>query len=324
MSLWLVASIVVLIPIAAQCAEDPVPEERLVQSVQHGDYIFSVYMTAHSASDIRSRLEVIKSGSALPYTDWVDWYDTPLEDDRISVSDHVQDVSGNGEPEVIVRTSGGRNRRYHSYYVFELGQNLRHVDTVYTGHALVEFIDLDGRPGLEVETVDDVFKYYWKGDQGTFRPPRVVLRFEDGKYQLAPDLMRLPRRDLKNPELFAIGVDDIYVRRPKQRPIPKDPTPEELAAFALEVRDSAVWRQDHRPIPRELTHVMWNLIYTGEADRAVQFLHSAWPGWREGKDDFFREFYQCQLRASRYWPTIAEMNGLPAEKPVGDCPGLDY
>ncbi len=322
MSRWLFASIVALIPVAAYCAEDSVPEERLVQSVQHGIYTFNVHRTEYSALNVVSRLEVLKNGVVLPFSDWVNWYDSPLEDNEISVFHLGQDVTGNGVPDVVVRRTTVGNRQYHGYYVFELGSKLRHVDGVYTGNALAEFVDLDGKPGLEVETVDDVFKYYWKGDQGTFRPPRVVLRFKDGKYQIAPDLMRMPRRDLKNPELFAIGVDDINVRRPKQRPIPKDPTPEELAAFALEVRDSPVWRQDHRPIPRELTHVMWNLIYVGAAERAVQFFHSAWPDWREGKDEFFREFYQCQLRVSDYWPAIAEMNGLPAEKPVGDCPGL--
>ena len=81
-----------------------------------------------------------------------------------------------------------------------------------------------------------------------YRPPRVVLRFKDGRYRVAPDLMRVPRRDLKNPELFAIGVDHIYVGRPKQGPIPKDPSPEELAALALEVRDNPVWRRGDRVI----------------------------------------------------------------------------
>ena len=103
-----------------------------------------------------------------------------------------------------------------------------------------------------------------------------------------------------------------------------EPVKEELAAFAREVRDSPIWREEHRPIPKKFTHVMWKLIYAGYADEAIWYFHLAWPGWREGKDEFYREFYQCQLRASRYWPAIAAMNGLPAEKPIGDCPGLDY
>ena len=321
MSQWLVASIVALIPIAAFCAEESVPEERVVQTVQHGAYTFNVHSKNYGTLNAVSRLEVVKNGVVLAPEKWKDWFGRPLTNNEVWVSKRLRDVTGNGTLDVIVGSVGGGTDRYKLYYIFELGRELRYAGYVSTRRVPAEFVDLDGKPGLEVRTVDDVFAHYSKGDQGVFRPPTVVMRFVDGKYEVALDLMRMPRQLAKRRDLYVRKVENIYVQRPPQLPIPIDPSPEELAAFAREVRDIAVWRQDHRPIPLELTHMMWNLIYAGEADRAVAFFHAAWPDWRNDKDEFFREFYQCQLRASDYWPAIAAMNGLPAEEPVGECPG---
>ena len=147
MSRWLVASIVAVIPVAAHSAEDSEPEERLVQSVQHGVYTFNVHRTEHSAMFVDSRLEVLKNGVVLPFSDWVDWDDSPMEDNEIWVFKRAQDVTGNGTLDVIIESSGGGNRWYYGYDIFELGSDLRHVGSFYTGYVQAQFIDLDGRCG---------------------------------------------------------------------------------------------------------------------------------------------------------------------------------
>jgi hypothetical protein len=98
------------------------------------------------------------------------------------------------------------------------------------------------------------------------------------------------------------------------------PAEPELRAAADQVRALSWWTQYRRPPPK-LWEVMLDLIYGGNFPLARPFLDWAWNDVVAGKEEFWNELIKCQTRKSEFWPYIAALNGLAAEKPEGECPG---
>ncbi len=97
-----------------------------------------------------------------------------------------------------------------------------------------------------------------------------------------------------------------------------------LSARARRIREGSRWDwHESYPLDSRLWAVMLDLVYSGNAPQAREFLDLAWPPNRPGKDQFSDEFFKCKLRDSPYWPVVANMNGLLVARPeaVGDCKG---
>lgn len=195
------------------------------------------------------------------------------------------DVTGDGRPDLLVVEWTGGAHCCAIFHLFALDPEVRLLASLDTADVGAAFADLDGAPGLEMETADPGWAY-WYTSFADSPAPRVVLRWSDETgWTPALDLMVAPA-----------------------------PSDEDLAAQAATVAASDRWGGgDFEP---ELWRVMLDLIYTGHGDLAWSFFDAAWPAGQGGKEAFARDF-RCQLAAGPWWPALAAMNGLDA--PSG-CP----
>jgi hypothetical protein len=201
------------------------------------------------------------------------------------------DLTGDGIPNLLaVSYSGGAHCCFH-YYVYSLGNNFQKLDELEEHDASIEFLNLDDDAALEAQSKDYVFAN-WYASFGSSPGPRIVFKFENGKYRIAPDLMRRPL-------------------------IPE----EVLNRKSSKLRTRGSWgKSPKRPYDPNVWEVMLDLIYTGHYARAYHFLNEAWPPSMVRKEQFRHEFFECQLRRSAHWFDIAKMNNVPAEAPSPNCP----
>jgi len=202
------------------------------------------------------------------------------------------DITGEGVPNVVITAYTGGAHCCNEYTVLQLGPVFRALPRIEAGDYAATFENLDDDPALEVAGEDGVY-LYWKGGYPTSPAPRVILKYRDGEYRPAPDLMR------------------------------EEPPPQsKLDRQAAQIRKSRYWKDAKDPFDINLLRVMLELIYRGNLREAMTFLNRAWPGDVPGKAEFAKELLECQMRHSQYWPTVAAMNGLPVDaKPIGNCPG---
>lgn len=181
-----------------------------------------------------------------------------------------EDITGDGKPNLVISEYTGGAHCCSIEYIFEIGEEFRKIATIDGMHSEPGFIDLDGDKKLEIVLNDWTFAY-WRASFSESPAPEVILRFSDGAYQVAADLMR------------------------KLAP---DST--ELAKRAKDVLDSDNWDRERGEIPSSLWSYMLDLIYTGHADLSWQFFEMAWPPDFPGKDEFLSDFWGT-LSCSPYW-----------------------
>ena len=190
-----------------------------------------------------------------------------------------QVLTGRGLPNLVVHEHSGGAHCCWTFHVLELGElgrAARRVGRIDAGHDYGKgFIDVDGDGTLEYVGADWTFAY-WKTSFASSPAPRVVLRYRAGRFRLAPELMRglaPPRAELE--------------RRARLVEFPP--------GTGLDHRTSPLWE------------TMLQLIYTGNAGVAWDFLDLAWPQGRPGKDAFRTEFL-AQLRQSPHWADLLALN----------------
>jgi hypothetical protein len=125
--------------------------------------------------------------------------------------------------------------------------------------------------------VNDWTFAYWETSFAESPAPEVILRYQEGVYRPAIELMRQPA-----------------------------PDPAELEEQAQEIRaDPEGWQQ---PSPPPLLWAeMLDLIYSGQAELAWSFLAQAWPPDVPGQEAFLRRFL-AQLTTSPFWPELQTLN----------------
>jgi hypothetical protein len=118
--------------------------------------------------------------------------------------------------------------------------------------------------------------------------PRIVLKYKDGRYRLAYDLMKRPA-----------------------------PTSEQFATLVQSTKDDDEWTDAAPPdcdmncgVPVAVWGNMLELLYTGHADLAWQFFDESWRPSRRDKASFAKDFCR-QLSESQYWPDL--------QKEIGTC-----
>ncbi|WP_263375183.1 hypothetical protein [Granulicella aggregans] len=198
------------------------------------------------------------------------------------------DLTGRGNPDMIVSLDTGGAHCCHLTYVFELQPKLKLLATIDAEDSdTSHFEDLD-RDQHFYYLADDWTFAYWPSDFAESPVAPIVLRYDDGakqhNYRLALDKM--------------------------QRPVP---TPVEWQE-ALD-RTRANFKEDTWQLSFGAT--LWTtiirLIYTGHSDLAWKFLDEAWPPSITEKDKWTGEFCGI-LKTSRYWPDLKDsMPGAPPD-----------
>jgi hypothetical protein len=198
------------------------------------------------------------------------------DDPKYSLIQMGKDITGDGVPNLVISEYSGGAHCCLSFEVFEMGAQLRHIDRIEAEDGdLSHFEDLDGDRSLECIINDWNFSY-WKTSFADSPAPRVILRYRNGKYRFAGDLMR------------------------KQ-----SPTNDEIAKMITKIHRYAPWTVEEPP--PELWSYMLDLIYSGHAEIAWAFFEQAWPSSIAGKKVFLKEF-QDQLTQSRFWKDVEKLN----------------
>lgn len=199
------------------------------------------------------------------------------------------DINGDGVPEVIVNED---TREWHCcdvYAIFSLGKSLKLITVLYGEHSYFDFKDLDNDGKYEAIGRDWNFAY-WSTSFAGSPAPEVILRWKNGKYRLAEDLMKKP-----------------------------PPEKKELLEIASEFKKNAVFYGEIQKLhwEPEWWAVMIKLIYTGNGNLAWEFCDWFWPVPEEKSlgEKYFKEKkvflgeFKKQLKKSYYWADLKKMNG---------------
>jgi hypothetical protein len=252
------------------------PSYKLQEEKSFQDYTVRTYFNGENGMGY---FEILRKGKRLFKKTGFRFQIGPVYNDDIAKSNLIaigKDITGDGVPNVVISEwSGGAHCCFY-FHVFEIGKNFKKIDSLNAGHGdLSYFADLDNKKGLEFITSDWTFAY-WKTSFAQSPAPAIILRFQNGVYVLASDLMR------------------------KQAPLT-----EEIEAKIKEIQSDDAWLNDNVPV--SIWSFMLELIYTGNADKAWEFFDKAWPLKISGKKEFLKEF-RAQLIKSRYWPQVKKMN----------------
>lgn len=200
-----------------------------------------------------------------------------------------EDITGDGVGDLIVSDYSGGAHCCTTYHILSLAPDaVSELQTIDTGNSGANFHDIDGDGLPEMITADNAFAY-WNAPYVESPMPGVVLKWVDGRFQVAGDLMREP------------APDDVTLASDAQA-IREDPDwAARIAADPSAVPPADLWRE------------MLNLIYAGHADLAWRFLNDAWPENRPGRMEFMVDFI-TQLGRSAYWEGVRAIN-VPKNSP---------
>ncbi|HTW81160.1 MAG TPA: hypothetical protein VME23_16545 [Terracidiphilus sp.] len=206
-----------------------------------------------------------------------------------------KDVTGRGNPDMLVSFYTGGAHCCLQYYVFELEPTFR----------LIATLDGGSGDGSRFQMIDGKFYFvgadwtfsYWQASFADSPAPGVIVGFVDdpigGGYHLALGKMKKPQ-----------------------------PTPEEWKEALSETRSAFGQTNPFSGgIGSQLWGNMLDFIYGGHSNLAWKILDESWPARRKGKDNFLSDFCS-QLKTSPYWldlkPTITDLpqpcaNARPAK-----------
>lgn len=243
------------------------------------DYIVRIYLNEEEGDDYgKGYFEILRKGVVVYRQTGTEFkighlYEDMPENELIRMG---KNITGNGVPDLVVSEYTGGAHCCLSFDIFELGPELRHLDRIEAEHGdMSHFEKLDSDDNLECIINDWTFAY-WNTGFASSPAPRIILRYCNGRYLFADDLMREP-----------------------------PPAKEELAKKVKEILALAPWTLENPP--PDLWGYMLDLIYSGNEQVAWDFFDQAWPPSIPGKKEFLDDFRK-QLSTSRYWPQVKMLN----------------
>jgi hypothetical protein len=287
-----VLTLALLAGFPAQAHGEPPVEVTPHQEETVAPYIARVYFDAKAKDGSDSYFEILKNGKPV-YVQKARkkgekfFIGTMYKDDPDAALIKMgMDITGAGQPDLVISEWLGGANCCLLFHIFEIGPTFKKLGAIDAefGDSGPHFVhpDKDSKStGLAIEIHDWAFAN-WNTDFADSPAPKVILRFSDNAYRVAPDLMRAP----------VLSASD-------------------LAARAAEVKNYATSAKGgtwpHAGISPQLWATMLDLIYSGHADDAWKFLDDAWPPKVQGRDAFARDF-RTQLAKSKYWPAVEAMN----------------
>ena len=277
-------------PLASPDPSEPSdsPPGELAWERIYGDYTLRCYSGGFTNDEyLESQFEIWQHGT-LVYSNSNHTFTPPAEEDADGTNvpewqlpPPGADLTGRGQPDVVIAEYSGGAHCCSTYRIFELGDTFHEVAALAAAHGEVEFIDLDGDGVPEVKIQDWSYAYVFASFAGSYAP-EVILRFAGDHYVIAPELMETPAL-----------------------------TEEELADKAAEIQ--AAYREvdadgevtllspgDWGSGEGELWNAMLELIYGGHEDQALQLFNLAWPEWAADPAAALQHFSET-VGASAYW-----------------------
>jgi hypothetical protein len=200
------------------------------------------------------------------------------------------DLNGDGIPDIIFELFGQGAHCCSQYVILSLGKHCNVLDVLEGEHGSLKFNDLDGDGKYEAIGHDWVFAY-WFTSFAHSPAPQIILRWENGKYHFAEDLMK------KNYDREEILMTAKYFK-------------DQQYVLPYTEKDRSLHIQE------EIWAAMIELIYTGNGNLIDEFLDHAWiesenksenQRWQVEKSLFLSGF-KTQLKKSYYWADIKNLN----------------
>jgi hypothetical protein len=193
------------------------------------------------------------------------------------------DLTGDGRPDVVLKTKSEKDSCSNVYSVFSVGDDMALEAEIRGLSDGIEFKDLDKDGIPEIIGHDCTFLDWWAA-LGKPPAPKIILRYIEGSgYVLADDLMR------KDP-----------------------PADEDMQVYADSLKNGSISR---------VWSYMLDLIYTGNGDTAWKFYdmvewNSEWETQAtdddnsKGKGDKqeYLEAFKEHLSTSPYWGALKKLN----------------
>jgi hypothetical protein len=224
----------------------------------------------------RSGLEILKAGKRV-YAETGYGYAVgyPLEQDqppdsvKLKVGD---DITGEGQPELLVSEWTGGAHCCYSFAIFRLGTDFRKIQDISLFDADESaFVRRPGVKSLVLNTYDySAFAYFPTSFAGS-PAGRVLLSFQEGRFRLDQWLMKA-----------------------------NAPAKGETDKCAALFRKSRDWKQGQS---MGMWYYATDLIYTGNQAQALGFLKQSWGGSAADRDKYLGE-YQARLTKSVYYPQL--------------------
>lgn len=209
-------------------------------------------------------------------------------------------VFNSGSPEIIIERANCGAKCLYEYSIFSLGKNFKSLAKLESGNDPINFIDIGGDGKVEGIGLDNTYDC-WNFSSASSPRISVVLRFKNGKPQLATDLM-------KTPPPTASYMNKVIAETKQELQPPKEGDGHEADGK----------RSDDIILPTVMVSTMLDLIYSGNGKSAWQYLDQVWPQrnltWEStmpketvNKEQFVAQFKK-QLAKSPYWNDLKAMN----------------
>jgi hypothetical protein len=178
-------------------------------------------------------------------------------------------ITGNKIPNLLISKWTGGAHCCNSLFIFELGKAFRLIDVIESGSYQTSLIDVDSDGIPEIEFLDGSIDYLFASFAGS-PAARVILKYKDDHYEVAPQLM--------------------------ERPLPSQKI---LARKCAEI--TAALEPEAPELPYKFLQLMMNLSYSGHIKDALSLAEKCWPQKKPGLLTFKTKFLDA-LNKSRYWP----------------------
>jgi hypothetical protein len=193
------------------------------------------------------------------------------------------DLTGNGQPDMMVNSWSGGGHCCSTHYVFELKPKLRLIATLEDGATnLGHFEDLYHN-GRYYYITDDIWDYWPQSFAGSVRH-KVILKW--------------------NGQKFALDLDRMHTQ---------PPTSQQWHSWLQEIDEAVTDAPDERGAVEGFWDTTLDLIYTGHSDLAWKLVGEVTPKAFHGNNPTLKEF--CEMLKSRpYWPDLKlNLKEMPEE-----------
>ena len=260
--------------------------EYLIQELSFNKYAFRCYRE----QPIGYGLFQIFRDDNLVYQSDVDikfW----VEEENDSLLKMGTDITGDGQPNLVVFHWCGNAYGTGDRYVFSIGEEFKLIQILPYG----DFEDVSHDGILEFITQDRNFIFWYACHAGSPLPD-LVYSHQEGIYQLSPALMYRPLPSAQEEEKIIIQVKK-YITECEERGW-KD----------------QIWYYEGTYFPSLVWSYMLDLLYSGHPLEARKFLDKVWPQDKPGKELFLFSFKE-KLNKSDYWRKISSvLYKTPEEK----------
>lgn len=285
--------------------------EEILKEKICGDYHIKIYeyVMEEGVPVSLDRLEIYKNNRLLFKDENKSFriglmYDEMPED---ALCNNCQDITGDGKPNLVISTYSGGAHCCFGFLIFQLGDDFKLLDVINAGDSdLARFKDLDNDGVLEFIGNDWIFAY-WNASFAGSPAPGIILKYINGKYRLAMDLMKKPMPNADEEERIIESVrEDIARTIGEIKELKKDwgiGTPDvgaDTGYFA--------WVRGDVVLPASVWGHMLDLIYAGHPTEAQKFIDEIWPKGQQGKKEFLSDF-NGQLSLSPYYKDLRKYYG---------------